>query len=251
MPSGRLGALVRMPAEPLVELAGLAGLDVVVLDTEHGPLDGLAQHLLAARAVGASALVRVGGTGHVEIQRALDAGAHGVVVPHVDDAAAARAAVAAARYPPAGRRGFAGYTRAADYGLIDTAAYLARAAHTAVVVMVEDVDGVAAAAEILGVDGVDGVLVGPADLAVALGVPGETGHPSVREATATVHAAARAAGVAVVAIVGSAQGARAAFAEGADLVLINVQAVLGAAFTDLAATRPDSGPRPSAPADAD
>lgn len=246
MPPGSLGALVRMPAEPLVELAGLAGLAVVVLDTEHGPLDGLVQHLLAARAVGASALVRVGGTDRVEIQRALDAGARGVVVPHVGDAATARAAVAAAHYPPVGRRGFAGYTRAADYGLIDTVGHLARSARTTVVVMIEDGEGVAAAPEILAVDGVDGVLVGPADLAVALDVPGDTEHPSVRDATVAVHAAARAAGVAVVAIVGSAQAARTAFAEGADLVLINVQAVLGAAFTDLAATRPGGRLRPSA-----
>lgn len=243
MPAGRLGALVRTPAQQLVELSGLAGFDVVVLDTEHGPLDGLAEHLVAARAVGAATLVRVGATDRVEIQRALDAGARGVVVPHVRDAAQARAAVAAAHYPPRGERGYAGYTRAADYGLIDTTTHLARAAHTAVVVMIEDAEGVAGVAEILAVDGVDGVLVGPADLAVALGVPGDTGHERVRAATAAVHATARAASVSVVSIVGSTPAARTAFAEGADLVLINVQAVLGAAFTELAATRPD-GDRP-------
>lgn len=234
---GRLGALLRMPAEPLVELAGLAGLDLVVLDTEHGPADGLAAHLTAARAGGARALVRVPGTGPGEIQRALDAGADGIVVPHVRSAAQARAAVAAAHHPPRGHRGFAGYTRAAAYGLVGAAEHLARSAATAVVAMIEDGDGVDGAADILAVDGVDGVLVGPADLAVALGVPGQTGHPRVAAATAVVHGAARDAGVAVVVIVGSADAARAALAGGADLVLVNVAAVLADAFSSLAAAR--------------
>lgn len=234
----RLGALVRMPAEQLVEVAALSGCDLVVLDTEHGPVEGLAAHVTAARACGADALVRVGSADPVEIGRALDAGAVGVVVPHVRDPGQARAAVAAAHYPPRGTRGFAGYTRAAAHGTVDTAAHLRRSAGTRVVVMIEDADGVAAAAAIAAVDGVDGVLVGPADLAVALGVPGEVDHGTVVAATAAVHAAARAAGTAVVTIVGSPAAAAAAFADGADLVLVNVTAALGAAFRAFADTRP-------------
>ena len=233
-----LGPLVRMPNEMLVELTGLVGMDFVVLDTEHGPSDQipLGQHLTAAAAAGIPALVRVGRLS--EILRVLDLGAAGVVVPHVSTVEQAEQAVRAASYPPRGDRGFATYSRAGRLGLADAAEHLRTAAeNTAVVLMIEDAQGVAAAEQIAAVPGVDGLFVGPADLAVGLGHAGRQHEPEVAQAIRSVHDAARRAGVAVVSITGDPAGAQAQFAAGSTMVIYNAMAALGRLFTELATGR--------------
>lgn len=249
-----LGTLLRIPNEMLVEMTGLVGMDFVVLDTEHGPGDQipLGQHLTAAAAAGLPALVRVGALS--EILRVLDLGAAGIIVPHVSTVEQAQAAVRAATYPPRGDRGFATYSRAGRLGLAGAAEHLRAAArNTAVVLMIEDAQGVAAAEQIAAVPGVDGLFVGPADLAVALGRPGEQNEPEVQQVIRSVHDAARRSGVAVVSITGDPAGARAQFAAGSTMVIYNAMAALGQLFTGLAAGRPAATgtankPGPGAPA---
>ena len=233
-----LGPLLRMPNETLVELTGLVGMDFVVIDTEHGPGDQipLGQHLTAAAAAGIPALVRVGQLS--EILRVLDLGAAGIIVPHIATVEQAQAAVRASSYPPRGDRGFATYSRAGRLGLADAADHLRAAAETAVVLMIEDAQGVAAAEQIASVPGVDGLFVGPADLAVALGRPGDQSGPQVQQAIHSVHDAARRAGAAVVSIAGDAESARNHFAAGSTMVIYNAMAALGQLFTGLAAGRP-------------
>jgi 4-hydroxy-2-oxoheptanedioate aldolase len=233
-----IGGIIRMPNTALLELLGHTGFDYAVLDAEHGPIDQLAHHLAAADAVGLEVLVRIGSRDPAETLRALDLGAAGVVVPHVASVAEAAAAVRAAHYPPLGERGFATYTRAGRYGLASASDHLSRAAErTLVLVMVEDGAGVAAAPDILAVAGVDGVLVGPADLAVSLGHPGETAHPGVVEAIDAVHRAARATGRWVVTIAVEQEQARRQLDAGSDLVLYNIQHAITGLLTDLSAVR--------------
>ena len=107
------GVLLRMPSEELVEMLAVAGFDFILIDCEHGPADvsALRQHIAAAAMHGADVLVRVGEGEDALILRALDSGAAGVVVPHLDSLEQARDVVAAAHYPPRGRRGFATYGR--------------------------------------------------------------------------------------------------------------------------------------------
>ncbi|MFD4754326.1 HpcH/HpaI aldolase/citrate lyase family protein [Streptomyces sp. NPDC058426] len=226
------GALFRLPSETLVEMAAVAGLDYVVIDCEHGPVDLLAlqHHLLAAAAHGLDVLVRVGENEPALSLRCLDLGAAGLIHPHVDSAEEARRVVAADRYPPAGRRGFATYSRAGRFGTVTAAEYLAAAADTLVVVMIETGAACAAAAGIAAVDGVDAVLVGPADLAADLGFPGPE---EIGRLTARTHHEVRAAGRAVMAIVPGAEAARAAEQAGAHLVLYNMTHVLMDAFQAL------------------
>lgn len=245
-----LGPLLRMPNEMLVELSGLVGMDFVVLDTEHGPGDQipLGQHLTAAAAAGIPALVRVGQLS--EILRVLDLGAAGIIVPHISTVEQAAAAVRAASYPPRGDRGFATYSRAGRLGLAGAVEHLAAAAdNTAVVLMIEDAQGVAAAQQIAAVPGVDGLFVGPADLAVALGLPGEQAGPQVQQAISSVHDAARRAGVAVVSITGDAASARTHFAAGSTMVIYNALAALGRLFTELATGRPAARGSGASPVD--
>ena len=193
------GLIAKMPCAAQVESAGHAGFDFIVLDTEHGPGGGFAleEHL---RASAIPALVRVPGPD--AILAALDAGATGIVVPHVLDAAGAEAVVAAAHYPPRGRRGIALSTRAGRYGAVSLDDHLRRAAEeTCVIVQIEDREALEHADAILAVPGVTGVLIGAADLALSLGRPPQA---QLDAAIDGVIAAAGRAGVAAMTVVSAA-----------------------------------------------
>ena len=142
------------------------GYDFVCLDLQHGFVDHSAM-LRGLTAVDRSAvgLVRVGANAPPDIGRALDAGAAGVIVPLVDSAAAAAAAVRSATYPPAGQRSYGPMRAWLHHGTVPADAD----AHRIVIVMIETAAGLANVGEICGVDGVDGVFVGPADLCLSLG----------------------------------------------------------------------------------
>ncbi|WP_024874391.1 HpcH/HpaI aldolase family protein [Saccharomonospora piscinae] len=207
------GGLLRLPSDFLVELAGVAGLDFVLIDCEHGPADlvALQQHIQAAQARGIAVLVRVGQDEPALVLRVLDLGAQGVVVPHVDTVADARRAVRAAHYPPLGERGFATYSRAGSFGAVSAAEHLATAAETTLVIpMLETVAACDAAAEIAAVDGVDALLVGPADLSVSMGLTGGAAEAAVREVADRAVAAARDAGTPMLSIVGGPEQAASA-----------------------------------------
>jgi 4-hydroxy-2-oxoheptanedioate aldolase len=231
-----LGALLRMPAEELVEMVAVAGYDFVLIDAEHGPADVLAlrQHIALAQVHGMPVIVRVGQGDSGMILRALDQGAEGVVAPHIDDAADAAALVASAHYPPLGTRGFATYSRAGRFGETDAETHRARfAENTLVIGMIESPRAVASAAAIAGTAGLDGIMIGPADLAASSGPD----DPLLPDATAAVHDAIATAGKLRMDIVGTASAATAAFEDGARLVVYNLAHALMAHLRDLRAPR--------------
>lgn len=198
-----------IPAVEVVEMIGIAGFDAVILDLEHGPftLSDLPRLILAARARDLYAIVRVPDDGAPGIGAVLDAGADGVIVPQVGSVASARAAVAAARYAPEGTRGANPWTRAADFG--SGPEWFPRSnAETAVLVMIEGRDGVAALPEIVAVPGLDGIFLGPVDLSHSLGVPGQSGHPKVVAEIERAIVAAKAAAMAVAVFAPKPEGAR-------------------------------------------
>ncbi|MBZ4019067.1 HpcH/HpaI aldolase family protein [Streptomyces purpurogeneiscleroticus] len=236
------GALLRLPSETLVEMAGVAGLDYVVIDCEHGPADttALQHHLTAAAAQGIDVLVRVGTAEPALALRCLDLGAAGLIHPHIDSAADARRAVAADRYPPLGERGFATYSRAGRFGTVTAAEHLAASEETLVVAMIETARACAAAAEIVATEGIDAVLVGPADLTVDCGFPGKE---AIDKLIAATHGTAHDAGRAVMSIVPDTAGARAAEQAGAQLVLYNMAHVLMDTFRALTAPRAEPAQR--------
>ncbi|OLT23107.1 hypothetical protein BJF78_06895 [Pseudonocardia sp. CNS-139] len=157
--------------DPFVaEVVGAADFDFVLIDTEHSPItvNQLQTMLIALRSGGSTVIVRSAANDPTLIKQILDLGAEGIVVPGIASPAEAAAAVAAAKYPPEGMRGF-GPRRAArlDGG---RAAYIDRADdEIAVLAMIESRDAVTALDDILATEGLDGILVGPADLAVSLG----------------------------------------------------------------------------------
>ena len=169
-------------------------LDFVCVETEHSPLGRESVHAVlgAARAAGRPALVRVAENATVPIASALDDGAAGVIVPRVDSAAEAEAAVAAARFPPAGRRGI-GPGRAGGYGRTVPDHFARSNDEVLVAVQIESAAALAEAPAIAQVDGLDLLFVGPGDLAASLGVP--FGDARVAEAARAVPAAGKPAGI--------------------------------------------------------
>jgi 4-hydroxy-2-oxoheptanedioate aldolase len=226
-----------MPSEELVEMLAVAGFDFILVDCEHGPADvaALRQHIAAAAMHGADVLVRVGEGEDALILRALDSGAAGVVVPHLDSADQARDVVAAAHYPPRGRRGFATYGRAGSYGTVTGPEHKARLAEeTLVIGMIESPLAVSSVQKIAAVKGLDGLLLGAADLAASSG----PGDPSVPESRAKVNAALASAGLLRLDLVGDAAAAMAAYADGAQMVAYNLTQALMAQFSALLEPRP-------------
>jgi 2-keto-3-deoxy-L-rhamnonate aldolase RhmA len=229
------GALLRLPSETLVEMAGVAGLDYVVIDCEHGPADTalLQQHLTAAEARGIDVLVRVGTAEPALALRCLDLGAAGLIHPHVDSRDDARRAVAASHYPPWGERGFATYSRAGGFGTVTAAGHLAASRETLVVAMIETRRACEDADAIAGTEGIDAVLVGPADLAADCGFP-EPG--AVDGLIAVAHEATRAADRTVMTIVPNVDAALDAERRGDRLILFNMAQVLMDTLRSLAAS---------------
>lgn len=156
-------------ASPLMaEWLGHSGFDFVVVDLQHGEntMASVGVMLQALSSTPATPFVRVPANLPVDIERVLDLGAYGVIVPQVDTPAEAEAAVKSVRYAPRGNRSF-GPVRGAIYGGPD---YFSRSAETLLtLVMLESAEALRNAAAILAVDGVDGAFVGPADLNISLG----------------------------------------------------------------------------------
>jgi 2-keto-3-deoxy-L-rhamnonate aldolase RhmA len=222
------GCFDRYPDAGIAELLGLQGFDFLVFDGEHGTIEprdaeGLVR---AAELRGPAPLVRVPANRPDVILRFLDTGAVGVHVPLVSSAEEAEAAVRAVKYAPRGARGLAG-VRAASYGAEPLADYAAEANEaTLVVIQVETREAVARVDEIAAVDGVDVVFVGPTDLSLAYGVPGQTSHPLLEEAYDTVAAAVAASPAALGVLVADEAGAERWRERGATYLAVTVDSLL-------------------------
>lgn len=190
-----IGTWIQIGHPTVAEILGDLNFDWIAADCEHTEMS-VGEFAAIARALrgrGPAPFVRVRENDTLAIRQALDVGAYGVIVPLVSSKAEAERAVAAAKFPPAGVRGFA-YYRANEHGA-DFDDYVATANEAiAVVAMVETRAAVEAIDEILSVDGLDGVFIGPYDLSGSYGIPGQTGHHSVRTAQRTVVDACRRAG---------------------------------------------------------
>jgi 2-keto-3-deoxy-L-rhamnonate aldolase RhmA len=222
--SGRrlLGTMITLPSPEIAEGLARCGFDWLWIDLEHSALSMRdAGALLVACAGRAHGLVRVPSNDPVRICQVLDLGAEGVIVPQIRTAAEAAAAVAAARYPPEGRRG-AGVGRAQGFGL-RFGEYVRRAnSEIAVVLQIEHIDAVEKAESILAVPGVDAALIGPYDLSGSLGLLGQVGHAEVATAMERVRKACEARDVPLGIFTLSPEEARRRFEEGYRFVAVGI-----------------------------
>ena len=178
----------------IARIAKTAGFDSIYVDLEHSSLslDATGQICMAALEMGLAPFVRVPANTPEYISRVLDGGALGVIAPDVRSAEEARAVVAAAKYPPLGRRGAGGPLPHLQYrGFPAVEANAAVDEATMVIVQLESGEAVERAEEILAVDGVDMALIGANDLLASQGLAGQFEHARLREAFARTIAAAR------------------------------------------------------------
>ena len=193
-----VGCFQNIPSPESTEATAFAGLDFVIVDTEHGLIgdEQIGALVRAAEAAGIAALVRLPNADPARIGRLLDVGVVGIMVAHVRSAAEAAAIVAMTRYPPRGSRSAAG-TRVSGWGRrVGMAEFVeSEAAQPAVICMIEDRPGLEHAGAIAGVDDVDALFVGTSDLAMDLSVPGRPDHPDVQGGVETVCKAAEEHGV--------------------------------------------------------
>ena len=174
------------------EVLGVAGFDWLLLDAEHSPNDvlSLIPQLMALKDSVSAPVVRPQWNDTVQIKRLLDAGFHNFLVPFVQSAEEARAAVAATRYPPQGVRGLSVSQRNNHYGTVKDYFKIVND-NIAVMVQIETMVAVNAIEEICAVEGVDGVFIGPGDLSTTMGHIGNPLHPDVQAAMQKVLAGAR------------------------------------------------------------
>lgn len=209
------GTFMKTPSHDVLEVLALSGLDFVCLDAEHAAFDrrALDACIAVARALDFPVLVRVASGTPEAILQALDMGAVGVVVPHVDSVAKAKAVARSARFGLGGR-GYAGSTRWAGYATRTMPELLAKSREeTVVIAQIEEPAGADAAHEIAALDGIDGLFLGPADLSVSYGHEGQD-NADLTKALKICGEATKANGKAYVSWVGSIEQAKERAASG-------------------------------------
>ena len=191
----RMGLFLTALAHPAVWSACRdLGLDFVFADLEHGfiPLESLCERMLYGNAIGIPTYVRIPEPGKAAVSKTLDAGAGAILLPMTESAEEARDLVRYGRYPPLGRRSYAGGPHT-GYGPggehrrhMET-----EDAHVRLYAQIETVRGVERAGEILAVEGIDGAIVGPADLSISMGIPDDEENGKELAAIRTVAAEAK------------------------------------------------------------
>lgn len=217
----QLGCILMIPSPDVAEIVALAGVDMVMIDHEHGP-GGLQDFVAQARAIQGTELEAIVRIPHGELtyaQRLLDNGARGIVCPGIDTASQAEEFVRACRYPPRGLRGAGSGLRAARYGL-DGGYYTPDAEDEVMLVaQIESATAVANIDAICAVPGIDMLLIGPRDLSASIGKLGQMGDPEVWQLVDHAAARIRASGKYLASTPRPGITLDAMFAEGYDLIL--------------------------------
>jgi len=190
------GSWLSLGSAAAAEIAGQAGFDWLVIDTEHGysTETTILPQLYAVGTTGATALVRIERSDRLRISRALDLGAGGLVVPRVESAADVAQALEWMRFPPVGQRGVALGGRGQGFGRVGHAVIGTLNDVATGIFQIENPAAVADAPAIAAIPGADVLFVGPADLSHSLGVPGRFDDPTYLSAIDAVVAACQANG---------------------------------------------------------
>lgn len=183
------------PHHILVEIAKDLGYRRFVLDIEHGvfDLDQTDRLIAMIRAMEVACFAKVLGPNDIAIQQMLDMGCDGVIIPHIGDVENARCVTASAKYPPLGRRSFAG-SRTSRYRNAEDAWYAAENERSQCFPMIETAEALADIDDILALETVDGVFLGPTDLSLSRGRGAYRNTAEDHADVITVATAAKAAG---------------------------------------------------------
>jgi 4-hydroxy-2-oxoheptanedioate aldolase len=193
-----IGTWCLLPSESVINVIAKTGMDFVLIDLEHGPIDFTcaSRMVMAAEAEGCEAIIRVSANNESEILKALDVGASGVIVPHIETINDREKAISFIKYPPQGVRGFSPYARAGGY--------TSRKNHTTLEnertlsgIITEGLNSIKNIDKIIDAKELDVVYIGTYDLSVAIGIPGEVKNPKIIEVLKECAVKIRAKGKAV------------------------------------------------------
>ncbi|MFH1062505.1 MAG: aldolase/citrate lyase family protein [Candidatus Omnitrophota bacterium] len=179
-----LGTWCELPSPAAINVMAKAGLDFVIIDMEHSVMDfKTAQEMvLAAEADGCDAIIRVCRNDESDILRALDTGAAGIIVPHIENVEDREKVVRYSKFAPKGDRGFNPYIRAGGYNSVGADYFQLQNEKVLVCIIVEGKEAMANLDEIICDSDIDVVYIGTYDLSVAFGVPGDVKNKKVTNA---------------------------------------------------------------------
>ena len=204
------GAIVTMPSPQVIQVLAGAGLDWVIIDMEHGPIDLGTAHtmILATGGTPTIPFVRIAATVPWLAKPLLDCGALGIAFPRTNTPDDAARAVHAVRYPPVGGREWGPFFAPLRWGQTPEA-YMATAnANVMALITIEHPDAVADIDAICGTPGIDLACIGPGDLSMSMGHPGNPGHPAVLAAMAEAERGIVASGVPIAGVARTPEAAR-------------------------------------------
>lgn len=218
-----LGTFFSMGNPSAMECLGYTGMDFAIIDTEHGPFDtesamGLVR---AAESVGLSPFMRIADVSHKEIQRAVDMGVQGLIIPCLRSLEDMRKLVDLAKFPPVGNRGFI-KGRGSGFGYqpwarVSVAEYMAACNDRLLLLpQCETLECYRQIEQVLAIDGIDGIFIGPFDLSISLGMPGDFDNPEFKAAVAAILKACKKAGKYSLFFTTSVQQARSYLEQGFD-----------------------------------
>jgi 2-keto-3-deoxy-L-rhamnonate aldolase RhmA len=194
------GTMVQEMRSPgIAQILALAGFDFFFIDMEHSPynLETVADIIRVARLSDIAPFIRVPDLEYFLLSRPLDAGAMGLMTPRVDTPDQVRKVVSFMKYPPMGERGCAVQRAHSDYLSVPTKEFIeAMNRETLVIIQIESKEAIDHIEEMVSVPGVDVALIGPNDLSISLGIPGEPSNPLEVESIEKVIAACNKYGVA-------------------------------------------------------
>lgn len=218
----KFGTWVKLPTLETLEMLAIASFDFIVVDMEHAPhtFETAYRCIVSAQGMGMRALVRLPDHHGTYVQRILDSGADGVLIPRMRNATDARAAMDGMLFSPAGSRGLGITSRAGHWGLKTTPDYV-EDGNSRVFrgVQLEDVQALQDAARILAVPGVNAAFVGPGDLALSTGKPAS--HPDNAALIDNLLTTARQLGMPCGTAVGDAAAARQSRERGFSFIMVS------------------------------
>jgi len=194
-----IGTFIQLPCPDMVEIFSYSGFDFVIIDNEHSCIstETTVNMLRAADASNIASLVRISELSETAVKKALDSGASGIMCPQVSSYEEAQRVVHYAKYYPEGYRGTCTGVRSNRFGQGGKEYFEQANRDTSVIIMIEGIKGIESFDQILSVKGIDGIMCGPADLSMSLGVPGEIYHPKALDAMKDMTKKAKEKGIAV------------------------------------------------------
>lgn len=224
-----LGTFTHLLSAPAVEALARAGLDYVIIDIEHSPIgaEHAAELVATASGAGIAPFVRVDEMSRSPILKMLDVGAAGLIVPQLESVEQARRLVGWAKFAPVGNRGYCP-SRDGGWGLDENykdgmSGYMDWAnRNTLLIPQCETAGCLEHIEEIVAIDGVDGIFIGPFDLSIALGIPGQFSDPRHIAAVERVRLACKSAGKPCIMFCGNGEAAAGYFRQGFESVTVSL-----------------------------